>query len=382
MRIARAIVRFLALSLCTACASALADPEPTRVPTTPATITPAPPLSSPSTPTLVPTVTVAPSATPVPETTILFTGDIHLGRCVYTLSQETGDLALPFRSLAEALQSADLTVGSLDGSISDYNPPPPCAEYHRNLMAPSVMTEGLRFAGFDVITVATNHAKDCGLQRGCVNESFLDTLGHLRAAGLQPVGGGKDLAEALTPVIITERGVRFAFLGFSAVNDGIWAGVATPGTAPFKREAYESAIRQAKTQADVVIVLPQWGAEFTGRRTWLQVNGAREMAEAGAALIVGNNPHHVQAIETLPNGAVVAYALGNFVFDQEWSDGTHFVIQGLMLKATFRGAQLEKVEPIPIQIYDNVQPRLAPPLAATQVMQDVADSLTMKPGGE
>jgi poly-gamma-glutamate synthesis protein (capsule biosynthesis protein) len=337
-------------------------------------------------PQVIPTVTVAPSPTavpsqtPLPEVTLLFTGDINLGRCVYTLSQAAGDLALPFRSLAPLLQSADVTIGSLDGTLSDHNPPPPCAEYHRNLMAPSAMVQGLQFAGFDVITVATNHAKDCGLERGCVHESFLDTLKALRAVGIQPVGGGEDLAEALRPAIVSVHGVRFAFLGFSAVNDGIWAEVDTPGTAPFKREAYVGAIRQAQKQADVVIVLPQWGTEFTGQLSWLQVNGAREMAESGATLIVGNNPHHVQGIETLPNGSVVAYALGNFVFDMEWSDGSLYTIQGLMLKATFRGVRLANVEPIPIQIYDNVQPRLAPPLAASQVMQTVADSLKMKPG--
>jgi poly-gamma-glutamate synthesis protein (capsule biosynthesis protein) len=299
---------------------------------------------------------------------------------VYAISKAANDLALPFRSVAEILQSADITVGSLDGSLSDHNPVPPCAEDHRNLMAPSEAVQGLQFAGFDVITVATNHAADCGLVRGCDYESLLDTLANLRAAGIQPVGGGKDLAEAVAPAVLTVKGVRFAFLGFSAINEGIWAGETTPGTGPFQAPIYTEAIRQAKQQAEVVIVLPQWGREFSDEITWLQLAGAQQMVEAGASLVVGNNPHRVQGVETFPNGAVAAYALGNFVFDQEWSDGTLYTIQGVMLKATFRGPQLQGIDLLPIHIYDNLQPRLAPPDEAAQILQDAANSMAKSPG--
>jgi poly-gamma-glutamate synthesis protein (capsule biosynthesis protein) len=293
---------------------------------------------------------------------------------VYARSKAAGDMALPYRALADILQSADITIGSLDGALSDYNPPPPCVETHRNLLAPSEAARGLQFAGFDVVTVATNHAADCGLGRGCVHESLLDTLANLRAAGIQPVGGGKDLAEASAPVILAVSGVRFAFLAFSAVNDGIWAGESTPGTAPFKTEIYSEAIRRAREQADVVIVLPQWGREFSPEISWTQLKGAGEMAQAGAALIVGNNPHRVQGLETFPNGAVAAYALGNFVFDQEWSDGTQYTLQGVLLRATFRGARLEEIELLPIHIYDDVQPRLAPPEEAAEILRQIAES--------
>jgi poly-gamma-glutamate synthesis protein (capsule biosynthesis protein) len=293
---------------------------------------------------------------------------------VYARSKAAGDMALPYRALADILQSADITIGSLDGALSDYNPPPPCVETHRNLLAPSEAARGLQFAGFDVVTVATNHAADCGLGRGCVHESLLDTLANLRAAGIQPVGGGKDLAEASAPVILAVSGVRFAFLAFSAVNDGIWAGESTPGTAPFKTEIYSEAIRRAREQADVVIVLPQWGREFSPEISWTQLKSAGEMAQAGAALIVGNNPHRVQGLETFPNGAVAAYALGNFVFDQEWSDGTQYTLQGVLLRATFRGARLEEIELLPIHIYDDVQPRLAPPEEAAEILRQIAES--------
>jgi poly-gamma-glutamate synthesis protein (capsule biosynthesis protein) len=181
-------------------------------------------------------------------------------------------------------------------------------------------------------------------------------------------------------VTVLVQGVRFAFLAFTAINGDVWAGADKPGAAPFLKEIYVDAVRRAREQAEVVIVLPHWGREFTGQLSWEQVLGAEALVAAGADLVVGNNPHHVQAVEAFPNGATVAYALGNFVFDQQWSDGTRYTVQGLLLRARFRGAELQGVDLLPIHIVDNFQPRLAPPGEAAEILQAVADSLRTKPG--
>jgi len=286
---------------------------------------------------------------------------------------------LPYRPLASLLQGAGVAIGSLDGAISDYNPPTPCIETTRNLLAPAEMAQGLGFAGFDVITVATNHIKDCGLVRGCINNAMFDTLANLRAQGIQPTGAGLNLAQATTPAIVTVHGVRFAFLGVSAVNDPTWADANTAGTLPFRAQVYLDAIRRAKAIADVVVVLPHWGREYTGDISFEQRQGAAAMVAAGATLIIGNHPHHVQGVETFPNGAVAAYALGNFVFDQAWSDGTLYTIQGLLLRAKFQGSKLQGIELIPIHIYDDFQPRLADAAESAQILQEVADSMAHAP---
>jgi len=56
-----------------------------------------------------------------------------------------------------------------------------------------------------------------------------------------------------------------------------------------------------------------------------------------------------------------------------------FPLQGLLLKVVLRGSRLESFEPIPVHIYDNFQPRLAPPDEAAQILQDVSDSLAGMP---
>jgi poly-gamma-glutamate synthesis protein (capsule biosynthesis protein) len=351
-------------------------PLPTAAPPTPT----APPTPYPPTPTATATETaLPPSATPVPEIELLFTGDINPGRCVYAKAKAAEDMRLPYLGLAPLLQAADLTIGSLDGAISDYNPTPPCVETHRNLLGPPEMALGLQYAGYDVVTVATNHAKDCGLVRGCNNESLLDTLAHLRAAGIAPAGGGTDLEEAMAPAILSVHGIRFAFLGVTAINAPLWATADSPGVGVFRTEVFVEAIQRARALADVVVVLPHWGREFSADISYEQRAAARAMVAAGATLVVGNHPHRVQGVETFENGAVAAYALGNFVFDMTWSDGTLFTIQGIMLRARFRGADLQGVDLLPIHIYDDFQPRLADAAEAEQILAEVAASMSAAP---
>lgn len=348
-----------------------ASPSPRPSTTPPPATTAAPPATA--------TASPPPTATEPPEIELLFTGDINPGRCVYTRARDADDMTLPYRPLGDILQSADITIGSLDGSLSDYNPPNPCVETHRNLLGPSVMVQGLAWAGYDVMAVATNHVKDCGLIRGCVNDAMFDTLANLRAAGIQPVGAGANLDEAIAPVVITVDGVRFGFVAMTAINYAIWASETEPGAAPFKRDLIAASIRRAREQADVVIVLPHWGREFSNELTYEQVGAAGQMVAAGATLVVGNHPHRVQAVETFPNRAVAAYALGNFVFDMTWSDGTLFTIQGVMLRARFRGPELAGVELLPIHIYDDFQPQLADQAEAATILAEVEASLRSAP---
>lgn len=301
-----------------------------------------------------------------PAIRLLFTGDINPGRCPAQVALQNNDFTLPYQAVADELRAADITVGSLDGAISGVSAPSPCPQT-KNLVGPPRTVEGLLFAGFDVITVATNHAKDCGqLGFGCENRSFLDTLRHLTEAGLLPVGGGEALASARAPVIVERQGIRFAFLGVTEVGEDTWAGEAQPGTNPLSEATIDMVLADvaaARANADVVIVLQQWGVEYAEapeahQRTW-----AQRMIEAGATLVVGNHPHMVQPVEQFPGG-LAAYALGNFVFDQQpWRTR-----QGVVLEAVFHGQQLASWRLLPIHIYSFYQPRWADPEEAAQIL--------------
>lgn len=320
-------------------------------------------------PTLFFTGDINPAPPNSPPIRLLFTGDINPGRCPaqIALALVNDDFTLPYQAVADELRAADITIGSLDGSISDKSPPSPCPQT-MNLIGPSRTVEGLQFAGFDVITVATNHAKDCGaLGWGCDNQSLLDTLRYLSEAGIQPVGAGESLASARAPVIVERQGVRFAFLGVTEVGPETWASQSLPGTAPLSDEALPAIIADiaaARAEADVVVVLTQWGIEYETAPTPDQMRWAGEMTAAGATLIVGNHPHVVQAVETFHGGQVVAYALGNFVFDQH----PRLARQGVVFEAVFQGGALERWELHPIHIYNFHQPRWAEPGEAVAIL--------------
>ena len=295
------------------------------------------------------------AAQPAQRTRILFTGDITLGRCIarraLSANVYTHNYNYPFDLVADDLRAADITVGSLDGSLSDESAPMPCS-HSMNLIGPARMAEGLQFAGFDVITIATNHIKDCGVKGfECDNKAMFDTIHALAASGIQPVGAGKDLNEARQPVIVEHGGIRFAFLGISQIEARVWAGENTPGTAPLAPEYIEQIkadIASAKKIADVVIVLPHWGVEYAPAPDDIQRVWAREFINAGASLVIGNHPHITQPRDVFSD-KLAFYALGNFVFDQEQS----FRRESIVVEMTFIGGEIEswKLRAVGINYY-------------------------------
>jgi poly-gamma-glutamate synthesis protein (capsule biosynthesis protein) len=296
------------------------------------------------------------------------TGDILPVRCALERMQQLGDLSSAFRELGPWLAEADITVGSLDAAISDAGTPFGCEETF-SLLGPAATADGFALAGIDVMTVATNHTFDCGIA-SCGEQAFLDTLANLRSRGIQPVGGGTNLAEARRPAILTVKGVRFAFLGYDEILPANHATVDSSGTAPLDEATLREDVAEAAQQADVVIVEPQWGIEYTADPNERQRALARAAVEAGADLIIGNHPHWVEAAETIDD-TFVAYALGNFVFDQDWSLETQ---QGVVLEAAFHGDRLAGVRFVPVHIYDEHQPRFAEPAEAQQILDRIWDA--------
>ena len=324
-------------------------------------------------------------------TRVVATGDILQSRCSLTRIRATGDWAAALRGpVGEYLAAADLALGSLDGSIQDVGTPNGCIET-TNLTSPPEVMAALTLAGIDEVTVATNHVFDCG-QSYCGDKAFLRTLALLAEAGIKVVGGGRNLEEALTPAIFEVNGTKFGVLGFDDIAaEDLQATETAPGTAPlddsyadekasspsepafFQSAAkldltrFEARIKQLKSQVDVVIVQIQSGTEDTHRPSERSIKAIRAAAAAGADLVVGNQAHWVQAIE-LTEGSFMAYALGNFVFDQ-----THTPehTQGYLLEASFWGKQLAAVRFLPYQIEDKYRPTFVFGPTRAKILGDV-----------
>ncbi len=337
------------------CRPSPATPFPTAyVPATP--VLPAPtatstPLPSPTlpptaTPTETPIPTVPPSPTAPPVITLVFTGQIVPARCVQAAIEEAGNADYIFDDVRELISSSDLAVGTLNASLSDYPPATGCKMTFVMVGRPE-SADAMASAGFDVLSVATSHIKNCGLTN-CGDRAFLDTLANLLRVGILPVGAGMNLAEAVQPVVVEVRGVRFAFISLGNKDTNPYAGEASPGIGILTEEALRASIAAAQEVADVVIVLPQWGPEYSHTPNPEQLRLARVAAEAGADVIVGNHTHYIQGYEAI-DGLQVFYSLGNFVFDQETAITEHgsAVTQSAILRITFEGTEYVRHEFIP-----------------------------------
>ncbi len=277
-----------------------------------------------------------------PEVTrIVATGDYLPVRCSLARIEATGDWTSPFQTtLGDFLREADLALSSQDGSIQDFSEPLRCIETV-NLTSPPGAVDALLFAGIDGVTVAANHVFDCGELVVCGSRAFERTLELLHEAGIKTAGGGLNLEEALAPATWEINGLTIGLLAFDDIAAGppSWLAATedSPGTAPMDDDYSDEAtlgypafyapaemlgvenlsqrIREVKEEVDFLVVMFNSGTEDTHDPSPRSIKGLRAAADAGADLIIGNQAHHVQATE-IHNGVFVAYALGNFIYDQ------------------------------------------------------------------
>ncbi len=341
---------FCVLWLLTACKSQPAAPSlnpatPTALPGLEATAPPALPQPSPTS-TTPSTDTATPAATPIPTatftptpgtTTLLFTGNIVPARCVQARIDENGNPDYPYEEVQDLIRGADLAIGTLNATLSDFTRPTGCVDTFL-LVGRAANAGALANAGFDAMSVATNHIKNCGLS-SCGDRAFLETLENLEKAGVRPIGAGETLQSALAPQVFTINGVRFAFVSLGELESTTFATDSSPGIAVLDEENLRAAIAAARGVGDVVIALPHWGPEYSLAPNYRQLAFAEIAVQAGADLVVGNHTHTVQALEAI-DGVPVFYGLGNFMFDQDWSRET---AQGVALIVTFTGRAIYRI---------------------------------------
>jgi len=289
--------------------------------------------------------------TPLPgagDRTLLFVGDVMLSRGVGAKMRVEKDWCYPFHEVAGTLRAADLTYANLECPISDQG---------RNLhhlysfRADPQTLEGLKEAGFGVVSQANNHAYDWG------PAALLDSLERLQAAGIRTVGAGQNDLEAHYPAIVDVGGLKVGFLAYVGIEPReATAEVDRPGVAWLEPERVLADIRFARPLVDVLVVCPHWGVEYAPKARLEEVKLARSMIDAGADVIVGSHPHVVQPLEQY-HGRWIAYSLGNFIFDQKPLPTQ----RGLMLKVMVRDRKISEVTPIPIAINHEFQAVLAPP---------------------
>lgn len=215
-------------------------------------------------------------------------------------------------------------------------------------LVPPAVADDLGRAGFTLMTVATNHTCDYG------PVAFLSTLEHLRRNGITPVGGGRNLEEAMQPVFFTVNGLKIAVLAVCCLVPADYAATPErPGIAPLHVEqwtefhplmmmtepgaplkmrsrvkpdeqaALTATIARLRNEADFVLVSVHWGYGRGDPLAEYQRPLAHAIIEAGADMILGNHAHSPAGIE-MHKGKPILYSLGNHIAQHEWENATQY----------------------------------------------------------
>ena len=267
-------------------------------------------------------------------------------------TKRTGN-AGAFRNL---IKGADIAIANFE------NPAPNKWTWHTSktvFSANPKFIDGLANAGIDYVSLANNHIRDAG------GAGLLQTIANVTERGIAVSGAGKNLAAARKPAILEAAGTKVAILGYDAIAGYYHATATKIGSAPFTAAVVKADVAAArKAGADLVIVFPHWGTEYDATPFANQKKLARMAIDAGADMIIGNHAHWAAAME-IYKGRPIWYALGNFVFDQTWSEPT---MEGITLELTFRGTELVQVHMRPHIILDKAQPNFLDPAGDGKVV--------------
>jgi len=238
--------------------------------------------------------------------TMRFVGDLVLGNSHLVDNIPAEWDAMYFGKVGAYLKNTDLTLGNLEGALTNYSKTLKVTGTGRSyaFRFPPRYAKLLKDTGFTALNVANNHARDFGEQ------GFADTGDNLRQAGIAVVGLKGQFAT------LQVKGLRVALVGF--------------GFYPHQNMVQDLAtasqlIAQAKAQSDYVVVTFHGGAEgddavfhgnsneiFLGEDRGNAVAFSRAVIDAGADLVVGHGPHVLRAIECY-QGRPIFHSLGNFV---------------------------------------------------------------------
>ncbi len=245
--------------------------------------------------------------TEVSNLQILIVGDMMLDRNVRNIIDKKSFDKF-FINIKKLVQSVDIAVANLEGTFT-VNPSVTTDLINKDLkftFNPN-LAPALEDLGFDVLGLANNHSYNFG------KEGLESTRRYIGSAGMLYYGDPFNKDEIST--IIIKNGVKVGFVGFHEFN-----------YTDFDKVFFE--VAKLRKEVDVLIVSPHWGVEYQKEPTTRMVEWAHQFIDYGADAVIGAHPHIVGSIETY-KGKKIYYSLGNFVFDQYFSEAT---MNGLAVK--------------------------------------------------
>jgi len=291
--------------------------------------------------------------------TITAAGDVMLSRFVAAiLDRESVDY--PYEEIKGITSSADIAFANLEnpvgaGTRTPYDGLTFRAEPHT--------LDGLRDAGFDVLSIANNHMSDAGRQGVAITTDLLTK------AGFHFTGAGINEQQARTPVLMEAAGNSIAFFAYGDPrfsNQVHFADERQAGIALADAKNMKEDVAQARRNgADTVVISLHAGIEYLEKPDTLQQQLLYDAADAGADLVLGHHPHVIQPLEKRGDTWIID-SMGNLVFDQMWSEETRL---GMVMTFLFEKNVIREIEAVPIQMHNFAQARLAQGNAAETALE-------------
>jgi poly-gamma-glutamate synthesis protein (capsule biosynthesis protein) len=266
-------------------------------------------------------------------------GDVSLGDHPVRVGHGTRSLfrrrpaPYPFGRVGDLLRQADFVCGNLETVLSDRSMWPPGLEADEMRGCPESV-QVLSDTGFTMLNLANNHA----MQHG--PDAFRDTAARLRTHGIEPLGV-RDEAGGVRVSEIVRDDWRIGLMGYSLCREKF-----APGAALYSggdAEALLAAVRALAPRWPTLVLSLHWGLEHVFGPSPGQLGLARALRQAGVTVILGHHPHVLQAVEPAGTG-LIAYSLGNFVFDHHFRQSRHSAILDLTL--TPEGVRAWRLQPV------------------------------------
>ncbi len=276
---------------------------------------------------------------------LIITGDVILGRSVNYITSTKNNFSWPFEKTKFWLKNADITFINLETPLIDN-----CSLTVEGMIfcADKRNITGLIDAGVDIVNLANNHLGDY-LEDGVKQTTKLLDENNIKYCGFSQ------------PTLINIKGKTIAFLGYNEIPSRFGK--------KLEEEKIIEELKTAREKADFVIVAFHWGTEYTHQPTERQKYFAHLAIDNGADLIVGNHPHWIQPVEIYKE-KIIFYALGNFIFDQMWSEKTK---QGIVAKIYLYQNKVVNVEILPIKIVNYGQPFFIEGNQKTKILEELRE---------
>lgn len=241
--------------------------------------------------------------------TITFTGDLLLDRGVREFIHHRSADRLFSPSVDSVFQSSDFVVANLECPATKIVRP----NFKQFIFrAEPEWLSTLKKHGITHLNLANNHSIDQG--RG----GLMDTKKNIEQEGMIPIGAGRNMQEAMAPVLLTSSPRKIYLL--SSLRMPLENYAFLPDKPCVSQESHESLLtrlrrlRAAEPHALIILTL-HWGIEHTVIPTPMQRQQVHEYIDAGADALICHHTHTLQTVEDY-HGKPIYYSIGNFIFDQ------------------------------------------------------------------